>query len=101
MKVMPIIVVVSLTSAGLGGHLALWARPQHVDPPQHKNPTSWSGTVSANGVVEGARPEVALRPEVAGTIGVLHVRENQDVTQGALLVELQNATQKSQVAVAQ
>jgi multidrug resistance efflux pump len=59
------------------------------------------GWVAANGVIEGARPEVDLRPEVAGTIAALHVRENAEVKQGDLLVELHNETQKAQVALAE
>jgi multidrug resistance efflux pump len=57
--------------------------------------------VAANGVVEGARPEIALRPEVAGTIAVLHVRENRDVARGDLLLELRNGTHRQQVALAE
>jgi multidrug resistance efflux pump len=57
--------------------------------------------IAANGVVEGARPEAALRLEVTGVIAAIHVREDQEVTRGTLLVELANATQKQQVALAQ
>jgi multidrug resistance efflux pump len=56
--------------------------------------------VAANGVVEGARPEISVRPEVAGTIIAIPFRENQSVSKGALLAELQNDTQKEQVALA-
>jgi multidrug efflux pump subunit AcrA (membrane-fusion protein) len=56
--------------------------------------------VAANGIVEGVRPEAALRPEVAGVVAVIHVRENQEVAAGDLLVELRNAGQKAQLALA-
>jgi multidrug resistance efflux pump len=56
--------------------------------------------IAANGVVEGARPEAALRLEVTGLIAAIHVREDQEVARGALLVELANDTQKQKVAQA-
>jgi multidrug resistance efflux pump len=56
--------------------------------------------VAANGTVEGARPEVALRPEVAGIITAIKARENAAVTQGEVVVELSNESQKAQVALA-
>jgi multidrug resistance efflux pump len=56
--------------------------------------------IAANGVVEGARPEAALRLEVTGVIAAIHVREDQEVARGTLLVELANGTQKQQVALA-
>jgi multidrug resistance efflux pump len=55
--------------------------------------------VAANGVIEGARPEVAIRPEIAATITAISFRENQQVKKGVLLAELQNETQKHQVAL--
>jgi HlyD family secretion protein len=57
--------------------------------------------VAANGVIEGARPEVAIRPEIAATITAIPFRENQPVKKGTLLAELQNETQKHQVALAE
>jgi macrolide-specific efflux system membrane fusion protein len=60
-----------------------------------------SDRVAANGVVEGARPEVALRPEVAGTIAAIPYRENQKVAAGTILVELENSTQKHQLALSE
>ena len=85
--------------AGVGGSLFLRGTP----PPEPAGPAPVydQGEVAANGTVEGARPEVALRPEVAGQIAVLHVRENQDVVAGTLLVELTNQSQQGQVALAE
>jgi multidrug resistance efflux pump len=57
--------------------------------------------VAADGKVEGARPEVEIRPDVAGLLASVAVRENQDVSAGTLLAELENSTQKQRVAVAQ
>jgi multidrug resistance efflux pump len=57
--------------------------------------------VAADGMVEGARPEVEIRPDVTGILATIAVRDNQDVTAGALLAELENATQKQRVAVNQ
>jgi multidrug resistance efflux pump len=89
--------------AGLAGVSGFLARSAHGQPAGSARPSTGTEPVTqvaANGTVEGARPEVAVRPEVAGTIGVLRVRENQDVTQGAVLVELHNQTQLQQVALA-
>jgi membrane fusion protein (multidrug efflux system) len=55
---------------------------------------SW---ISAVGKTEGAREELGLRAEVAGTIRAVHVRANQDVAAGELLVELNNDAQQAQV----
>jgi multidrug resistance efflux pump len=63
--------------------------------------SDWPNRVAANGVVEGARPEIALRSEVVGTILNIPLRENQPVEKGALLAELQNETQRQQVALAE
>ena len=57
--------------------------------------------IAANGVVEGASRERALVPEVAGILGAVHVEMNQEVAAGTLLFELQNASQRAQVSVAE
>lgn len=57
--------------------------------------------VAANGATEGARPEVPVRPEVVGTITAIAAREGTDVAAGGVLVELENATQQAQVALAE
>jgi HlyD family secretion protein len=56
--------------------------------------------VASNGVVEGSHSEAALRLEVAGAIAAIHVVEGQRVKRGELLLELDNAAQKHQVALA-
>jgi RND family efflux transporter MFP subunit len=66
----------------------------------HGELSSSANPVAANGVVEGARPEVALRPETDGTIAAIPYRENREVTAGTILVELENSTQKQQIALA-
>jgi HlyD family secretion protein len=53
--------------------------------------------VTANGKTEGLREELALKPEVTGTIRAVHVKTNQDVRKGELLVELENSTYQAQV----
>ncbi len=95
-----IIAVVLGAVAGIGGRIALRGQSEPVDRPQPKEGHLWTDRVSANGVIEGARPEVALRPEIAGTLAAVLVRENQEVAQGTLLVQLHNETQKAQVALA-
>lgn len=61
---------------------------------------SVSERIAANGVVEGAHSEAALRLEATGTIVVVHAEEGQEVQRGTLLLELENSTQKHQVALA-
>ncbi len=84
---------------GAGGRLALRgdAGVKGADPTAEAPVVD---LVSANGTVEGRRPEVALRPEVPGILKVVHVRENDAVTQGQVLAELSNESQKAQVALA-
>jgi multidrug resistance efflux pump len=100
-KILLAIVLISVLAI-VGGRWALMAEtePRKLSPTFHPRPASLD-QIAANGVVEGARPEVALRPEVAGTIATLQVRENQQVTKGELLLELQNETQRHQVTLAQ
>jgi RND family efflux transporter MFP subunit len=53
--------------------------------------------VAANGKTEGVREELPLKPEITGTIRAVHVKTNQDVRKGDLLVELENGTHQAQV----
>jgi HlyD family secretion protein len=55
---------------------------------------------AANGIVEGVTPVVEIRSELVGTIASIRYRENEKVSQGSLLIELNNWPQKEQVAVA-
>jgi multidrug resistance efflux pump len=56
--------------------------------------------IAANGVIEGVHPEADLRLEVTGIIAAIHVREDQEVRRGTVLLELSNESQKHQVALA-
>jgi multidrug resistance efflux pump len=103
MRLSLIIVFAFAAMSGLIGLIVLrgnggWT----AQPPSSLAPStsSWPTHVTANGIVEGARPEVALRPEVSGILKDILVRENQDVTQGALLAELRNEIQEQEVALA-
>jgi multidrug resistance efflux pump len=87
--------------AGIGARLT-WGTEGETTGISEARPATFNlGEVATNGVVEGARPEVGLRPEIAGTIAAIHFRENQEVSKGTVLVELHNAPQKQQVALAQ
>jgi multidrug resistance efflux pump len=98
MKKALLAVVVLGALAVVGSRLALKAETEPVEP--HVTRPAIPDQVAANGIVEGAQPEMALRPEVAGTLAAVYVRENQQVAQGEVLAELQNETQKQQVALA-
>src|SRR6516162_4127011 len=91
--------VASVLGVGSQMYLSSEARSSAADPggkPVEAAPEQ----IAANGVVEGSRPEAALRLEVTGVIAAIHVREDQEVARGTLLVELANGTQKQQVALA-
>jgi multidrug resistance efflux pump len=96
----PLFVVVT-TLAGVAVNVALRGETGQAaagrDPAAPYRPDR----ITADGLVEGAHPEVALRPEITGTIAALPFRENQEVSQGMLLVELSNETQKQQLALAE
>jgi HlyD family secretion protein len=99
MKLMGFIVVGGVILAGSASPFVLrgMGQPEEVKPSSRSTATH----PAANGVVEGARPEVALRTALAGTVAAVFVRENDDVEKGRLLIELQNDTQKQQVALAE
>ena len=91
--------VASVLGVGSQMYLSSEARSSAADPggkPVEAAPEQ----IAANGVVEGARPEADLRLEVTGVIAVVHVREDQEVRRGTVLLELDNQTQKHQVALA-
>jgi multidrug resistance efflux pump len=79
--------LLGLTTRGVSGGRDEQRRP-------HASPDIW---ISANGRTEGAREEVAIRAEISGVIRKIHVRTNDQVRQGALLVELENASQEAHV----
>src|SRR5262245_290864 len=82
----------------LCGGLLLFGASKSKDDPRAK--MSVLERIEANGKTEGAQKEVAMRPEIPGKLAVLYVRENQDVSQGTLLAELDNETQKQQLNLA-
>jgi multidrug resistance efflux pump len=89
----------SLIERGGGGISFAASKPAPVLTEQ-KAVAFHSDRVAADGVVEGAKPEAAIRPDVSGILAAVHVRENQDVTRGTLLAELENEVQKQKVALA-
>jgi multidrug resistance efflux pump len=100
MKIIPIVLIVGAL-AGTGMSFVLRAGDSGRSPrDDYRIPLSLSEHVAANGLVEGARPEITIRPEVQGTLAILYFRENDHVKKGDLLLELQNETQKQQVALA-
>jgi HlyD family secretion protein len=102
MKKLLFVLVITGILGSAGGHFALRAAHDHPEPRDRQvAPTYVGDLLTANGVVESRHPEVAVRPEVTGIIAALHFRENQDVSKGALLVELHNAAQKQQLSLAE
>jgi HlyD family secretion protein len=100
MKILPIVLVLgALGGTGLS-FILRGANSGRSPRDDSRIPISLSEHVAANGLVEGARPEIAIRPEVQGTLAILYFRENDQVKKGELLFELQNETQKQQVALA-
>src|SRR5947207_1068256 len=73
-----------LTGAGLG-----MVSRGTAGPGGEPHPSPQTEEVAANGITEGGREELPLRPEIIGTIRTVHVKTNQDVRQGTLLVELE------------
>jgi multidrug resistance efflux pump len=93
-----LVVVILVVLVGVGARIAL--QGDAVPRPADAAAVATADLVSANGTVEGARPEVTLRPEVAGTLKAINARENDCVSQGMVVAELANETQKAQVALA-
>ena len=85
--------------AGMGSLYSVKRQTQLADPIAPKSVDRWPDQVAADGVVEGARPEVPLRLSVVGTLASITARESQNVSEGALLAELQNRSQIYQVAL--
>jgi multidrug resistance efflux pump len=102
MKISLTILAVAVASVmGVGSQLYISGRV-HSSPPDlgGKPVEAAPDQIAANGVVEGIRPEADLRLETTGIITVVHVREDQEVRRGSVLLELDNASQKHQVALA-
>jgi HlyD family secretion protein len=102
MKSILLILVVGIGAlAGVLGRFYLTALTKPTLPDLGGQPVeSAAHQIAANGVVEGAHAEAALRLEIPGAIAAIHVREDQEVQRGALLLELANDSQKHQVALA-
>jgi HlyD family secretion protein len=99
MKSAMVLLIVAGSLAAMGSLYSLKQQTRLADPIVPTSVDRWPDQVAADGVVEGARPEVSLRLEVVGTLASIPARENQDVSRGALLAELQNASQVHQVAL--
>jgi multidrug resistance efflux pump len=102
MKISLTILAIAVASVmGVGSQLYISGRAQSSQPDPGGKPVEYAADqIAANGVVEGVRPEADLRLEVTGIIAVVHVREDEEVRRGTVLLELTNDAQKHQVALA-
>ena len=94
-----VILFLACSLAGMGSLYSVKRQTQLADPIAPKSVDRWPDQVAADGVVEVARPEVPLRLSVVGTLASITARESQNVSEGALLAELQNRSQIYQVAL--
>lgn len=80
---------------------SLWLHAQSRPPVRPPRPVSTAGprSIFAPGVIEGAGRQVDLRLEVAGRIARVAVKEGDFVQAGDLLVQLDDATQRHQLAM--
>ena len=101
MRKLFLIVMAGVSVAGLGAWFVGHSGSDQGSSGSRKSGLYVPDEVAANGIVEGVTPVVELRSELIGTISAIQFRENQTVTKGSLLVELNNASQKEQVAVAE
>jgi multidrug resistance efflux pump len=78
-----------------------WLQGQSRPPVRAPRPvhTTDSRSIFAPGVVEGAGRQIDLRLEVAGRVAQVAVKEGDFVDEGALLVQLDDATQRHQLAI--
>ena len=102
MRISLTILAIAVASVmGVGSQLYISGRAQSSPPDLGGKPVeAVPDQIAANGVVEGIRPEADLRLDTTGIIAVVHVGEDQEVRRGTVLLELDNATQKHQVALA-
>src|SRR6516162_8439938 len=102
MRISLTILAIAVASVmGVGSQLYISGRAQSSTPDLGGKPVeAVPDQIAANGVVEGIRPEADLRLDTTGIIAVVHVREDQEVRRGTVLLELDNETQKHQVALA-
>jgi multidrug resistance efflux pump len=99
MRALFILVTVGLLTAG-----AFWLHQQSqatVQPSRPVERRDSSFTIHAPGVVEGIGRQLDLRLEIAGRVQEIPVKDGEFVKQGQLLVQLDDATQRHQVAMLQ
>lgn len=92
-----------LGTLGLLAAGSLWLHAQSRPPIRPPRPVSDAQprSIFAPGVVEGASRQIDLRLEVAGRVAQVAVQEGDFVEAGALLVQLDDATQRHQLAMLQ
>ncbi len=92
MKISLTILAIAVASVmGVGSQLYISGRAQSSPPdPGGKPVEATPDQIAANGVVEGIHPEADLRLDGTGLIAVVHVREDQEVRRGTVLLELDN-----------
>jgi len=94
------IIIPALAVAGicvLGFIIDTGDSPRQAERPLRAQSTS----IFATGRIEGLCPEIELRPQLAGRILSLPVREGQHVTADQLLLRLDDAQYREQVAAAE
>jgi multidrug resistance efflux pump len=99
MRALFILVVVGLLSAG-----CFWLHQQSQATVQSSRPVERHGqalSIHAPGVVEGIGRQLDLRLQLGGRVVEVPVHEGDFVQQGDLLVQLDDATQRHQVAMLQ
>ncbi|MBX7193319.1 MAG: biotin/lipoyl-binding protein, partial [Sandaracinaceae bacterium] len=82
------------------------AAAERVENPPGQNPDTRidrpeGELVGGLGVIEPREPEVRLSAGLAGRIAVIHVAEGDVVEAGAVLVELEHASEEAQLAAAE
>lgn len=101
MRKISLLLLMAASAAGAGAWFVGRTGLEQENPRPKNTSVYVPNEIAANGIVEGQTPVIELRSELVGTIAAIHRRENEQVTKGCLLVELNNDTQKEQVAVAE
>jgi multidrug efflux pump subunit AcrA (membrane-fusion protein) len=89
-------------AAGLLGAAGWWLHAQSrplVRPPAASAGVTVREVIHAPGIVEGAEPQRDLRLQIAGRIDKVCVKEGEFVEAGQVLVQLDDASQRHQVAL--
>lgn len=94
------LLLITLALLALG---SFWLHAQSRPPARPPRLVSPAGprSIFAPGVVEGASRQIDLRLELAGRVAQVAVKEGDFVEAGALLVQLDDATQRHQLAMLQ